>query len=74
MKPLDMADKYPPADESDIYSDDDEEPTLKVQVPQFHPQVVVKAERSYTFVLCVGVACAITILPLYYIGLYWLLK
>jgi len=74
MKSLDMADKYPPADETDVYSDDDEEPTLKVQVPQFVPQVVVPNDPSYAMVLCVGVACAVTILPLYYLGLYWLLK
>ena len=36
MKPLDMADKYPPAEDFD-----DEEITIKVQVPVFEPKVVV---------------------------------
>lgn len=38
MKTLDMADKYPPAD--DDYNDDSV-PTIRVQVPEFLPQVIV---------------------------------
>lgn len=41
MKPLDMADKYPPAEDFD-----DEEITIKVQVPTFHDQVIVSGENA----------------------------
>ena len=37
MKTLDMADKYPPAE-----SFEDEDPTIKVQVPNFEPKVIVE--------------------------------
>jgi len=43
MKPLDLADKYPPADSFD----DDESPTIKVQVPTFAHQVVVEADDPH---------------------------
>lgn len=41
MKTLDMADKYEPLSYQDEYSDPDSEPTVKIQVPVFDPQVVV---------------------------------
>lgn len=41
-KPLDLADKYPPAD---CY--DDDEPTIKIQVPIFKDQIVVEGEKRY---------------------------
>lgn len=41
MKTLDMADKYEPLSYVDEYADPDSEPTVKIQVPSFHPQVVV---------------------------------
>jgi hypothetical protein len=44
MKTLDMADKYPPADD---YSHDST-PTIRVQVPTFIPQVIVEAEDRDT--------------------------
>lgn len=40
MKTLDMADKYPPAE-------DFEDTTIKVQVPDFFPQVVVEADDPH---------------------------
>jgi hypothetical protein len=43
MKTLDMADKYDST--PDPYEDD--EPTIKMQVPIFHPQVAVKRETTY---------------------------
>lgn len=42
MKPLDMADKYPPAESFE--DDDGDRPTIKVQVPDFLPQVIVSDE------------------------------
>lgn len=42
MKPLDMADKYPPAE-----FDDDDSPTIKVQVPVFPYQVIVEADDPH---------------------------
>lgn len=44
MKTLDMADKYPPAESFD---NDDDGPTLKVQVPEFRYQVVVEADDPH---------------------------
>jgi len=41
MKPLDMADKYDPL------SYQDEEPTIRVQVPTFQYQVVVEADDPH---------------------------
>ncbi len=46
MKPLDMADKYDSL--YDPYSDPDSEPTVKIQVPTFHPQVVVDEQDRDT--------------------------
>lgn len=43
MKTLDMADKYPPAESFD----EDDGPTIKVQVPEFHHQVVVEADDPH---------------------------
>lgn len=44
-KPLDLADKYPYGDPSDHDSlSDDEEPTVKVQVPTFTPKVVIEED------------------------------
>ena len=37
---MDMADKYPPAESFE----DDEEVTVKMQVPDFHPQIVVSED------------------------------
>lgn len=44
MKTLDMADKYPPAD-----SFEDDEPTIKVQVPEFLPKVIVSDEGEEVY-------------------------
>ena len=44
MKPLDMADKYPPAE-----SFEDDEPTIKVQVPEFIPRIVVSDEGEEVY-------------------------
>lgn len=41
MKPLDMADKYPPAE-----SFKDDEPTVKVQVPDFLPHITVEDDED----------------------------
>lgn len=41
MKPLDLADKYPPAD-----SFEDDEPTVKVQVPDFLPHVIIEGDED----------------------------
>jgi hypothetical protein len=38
MKPLDMADKYPPAENFD------NEPTVKVHIPNFFPKVIVEED------------------------------
>jgi hypothetical protein len=43
MSKLDMADKYPPAE-----SFEDDEPTVKVQVPYFYPQVKVSSDDRDT--------------------------
>jgi len=43
MKPLDMADKYDPLSYQDEYSEGnvDSTPTIRVQVPNFEPKVIV---------------------------------
>lgn len=66
-KTLDMADTY---DSSDPY-DGDEEPTVKIQVPNFHPQVVVKAESTYPGV---GLIIAITFGLLFWGSLYYFFR
>jgi len=43
---LDMADKYDST--YDPYTDPDSEPTVKIQVPTFHPQVVVDEQDRDT--------------------------
>jgi hypothetical protein len=40
MKPLDMADKYEPL------SYEDDEPTVKVQVPNFLPHVIIEGDED----------------------------
>jgi hypothetical protein len=73
MKPLDMADTYPPAGE-DCYTGEDEV-TVKIQVPVFHPQLVIPTEHpSYALVLCLAFGVASIFLPAYYIAIYWLFK
>lgn len=46
MKTLDMADKYPPAD--DDYGSDSV-PTIRVQVPDFIPKVIVSDEGEEVY-------------------------
>ena len=46
MKMLDMADKYPPAD--DDYSPEST-PTIKVHVPEFLPKVIVSDEGEEVY-------------------------
>lgn len=43
MKPLDMADRYDPL------SYQDEEPTIKVQVPSFLPKIIVSDEGEEVY-------------------------
>ena len=43
MKTLDLADKYPPSED---FEDDDDRPTIKVQVFEPFPQVIVGDEQS----------------------------
>lgn len=45
---MDMADKYEPLSYTDEYADPDSEPTVKIQVPTFHPQVVVDEQERDT--------------------------
>jgi hypothetical protein len=46
MKTLDMADKYPPAD--DDYAPDST-PTIRVQVPEFLPKAIVSDEGEEVY-------------------------
>lgn len=63
---LDMADTYDP------YSYQDDEPTVKIQVPSFSPQVVVEENRYPGIGLTMAIAfgCAVWFLPLYYALVY----
>ena len=47
MKTLDMADKYEPLSYTDEYTDPDSEPTVKIQVPDFLPKVIIEGEEVY---------------------------
>lgn len=49
MKTLDMADKYEPLSYTDEYSDPDSEPTVKIQVPDFLPKVIVSDEGEEVY-------------------------
>lgn len=43
MKSLDLADRYEPVS----YTDEDDEPTVKVHVPDFFPKVIVEEDENH---------------------------